>query len=78
MLSFKVLSFLSLSALLVPKDETVLLDDVIGRRLFKALLPRIKVLFARIAGFPAVKIESPVRVKEKGRKSNKNFYYCVE
>lgn len=64
MLSFSVLSFRSLSvrpvSLFVLCDDIVLLEDVIGRRLFKALLPRISVLFVRIAGLPAVNIESPV------------------
>lgn len=63
MLSLSVLSFRSLSfGLLVSLlcDEIVLLEDVIGRRLlFKALLPRMRVLLARIAGLPAVNIESP-------------------
>lgn len=43
----------------------MLLDDVIGRRLFKALLPRISVLFDRIAGLPAVNIESPGAGKKR-------------
>lgn len=73
MLSLVPLSFRSFS-LLLPRtfslfvlcDEIVLLEDVIGRRLlFKALLPRISVLFARIAGLPAVNIESPVREERK-------------
>lgn len=42
-------------------DEIVLLEDVNGRRLVKALLPRISVLFERIAGLPAVKIDSPAK-----------------
>jgi hypothetical protein len=57
-LSFRSFSFGRLVSLLC--DEIVLLEDVIGRRLlFKALLPRMRVLLARIAGLPAVKIESP-------------------
>lgn len=58
--SFIVLSFL-VGSLIVLWDEIVLLDDVIARRLFKALLPRINVLLVRIAGLPAEKIESPER-----------------
>lgn len=50
---------LRVGSLSVLCDEIVLLDDVIARRLFKALLPRINVLLVRIAGLPAVKIESP-------------------
>lgn len=73
MQSFNVLSFRSLSerpvSLFVPCDDIVLLEDVIGRRLFKALLPRINVLFVRIAGLPAVNIESPVGTKRKKMKS---------
>lgn len=72
MLSFNVLSFRSLSvrpvSLFVLCDDIVLLEDVIGRRLFKALLPRISVLFVRIAGLPAVNIESPVGKEKKNRK----------
>lgn len=78
MLSFSVLSFRSLSArpvsLFVLCDDMVLLEDVIGRRLFKALLPRISVLLlARIAGLPAVNIESPVggaKIKQSGKSNN--------
>jgi hypothetical protein len=64
MQSLSVLSFL-VGSLLVLCDEIVLLDDVIARRLFKALLPRIKVLLVKIAGFPALKIESPVMRREE-------------
>lgn len=74
MLSFIVLSFRSLSvrptSLFVLCDDIVLLEDVIGRRLFKALLPRISVLFVRIAGLPAVNIESPVGKEKKGKKES--------
>jgi hypothetical protein len=53
----------------------VLLDDVIGRRLFKALLPRISVLFDRIAGLPAVNIESPEKwMEEKEAKVKKEIF----
>ena len=73
MLSLPPLSFRSLSllhprtfSLFVLCDDIVLLEDVIGRRLlFKALLPRISVLFVKIAGLPAVKIESPVGIRHK-------------
>jgi len=64
--SFSVLSLLlvlpptRIVSLFVLCDDIVLLEDVIGRRLFKALLPRISVLFVNIAGLPAVNIESPV------------------
>lgn len=64
-LGCNVLSFLVGSLFCVLCDEIVLLDDVIARRLFKALLPRINVLFVRIAGFPALKIESPVNEGKK-------------
>lgn len=61
-LSFRSFSPLRTVSLFVLCDDIVLLEDVIGRRLllFKALLPRISVLLARMAGLPAVKIESPV------------------
>lgn len=65
LLSLMALSFRSLPTVSLLCDEIVLLDDVIGRRLFKALLPRISVLLARMAGFPAVKIESPASKKFK-------------
>jgi hypothetical protein len=66
MQSLNVLSFF-VGSLFVLCDEIVLLDDVIARRLlFKALLPRINVLFVNIAGFPALKIESPKK-NEKNR-----------
>lgn len=75
--SLSVLSLRSLSrvvSLFVLCDEIVLLEDVIGRRwlLFKALLPRIRVLFVNIAGLPAVNIESPVEHwKERKKKERK-------
>lgn len=63
MLSFSDLSLRSLS-LFVLCDEMVLLEDVNGRRLVKALLPRISVLFDKIAGLPAVRIDSPNGIKK--------------
>lgn len=57
-------------------DDIVLLEDVIGRRLFKALLPRINVLFAKMAGLPDVKIESPEKfiIKSSDELSISDFY----
>lgn len=65
----------------------MLLEDVIGRRLFKALLPRIRVLLVRIAGFPAVNIESPVgtgngkgnvKFLKSNQRSGKSFLFFKE
>lgn len=70
LLSLIALSFRSLPPVSLLCDEIVLLEDVIGRRLFKALLPRISVLLARMAGFPAVNIESPAGENSKVSKLN--------
>lgn len=61
---------LRVGSLSVLCDEIVLLDDVIARRLFKALLPRINVLLVRMAGLPAVKIESPAEGEKRREKFN--------